>query len=154
MRERIQAIKQGTDLLELVERHTRLRKIGNVSGRGPEYAGPCPRCGGTDRFHVQADAGRWFCRRCHPQWGDVIDYIEWYFGLSTREALYWLSSRLRVQATAVRMPTSSPATAASESKARSAPGQIQRGPTPAGPGRTWRTHGIVGSPRKPPEQPD
>jgi hypothetical protein len=36
----------------------------SLSGKGRELVGPCPRCGGEDRFHVQAD--RWFCRQCAP----------------------------------------------------------------------------------------
>ena len=31
--------------------------------RGSEWVGPCPRCGGTDRFHVRAD-GVFGCRVC------------------------------------------------------------------------------------------
>ena len=45
---------------------------------GEEYAGPCPFCGGADRFHVWADAGNYFCRtgpgHCgRSGWVDNID---------------------------------------------------------------------------------
>lgn len=38
--------------------------------RENEHAGPCPACGGTDRFVV---ADSWFlCRGCHPAKGDAV----------------------------------------------------------------------------------
>ena len=38
--------------------------------------GPCPVCGGRDRFRVQPGAGRWLCRQCTGgKWRDVIAYI-------------------------------------------------------------------------------
>lgn len=39
-----------------------------------EYAGPCPRCGGTDCLHVFARTNQWFCRKCTgaEHRGDVI----------------------------------------------------------------------------------
>lgn len=40
---------------------------------GPEYSGPCPFCGGTNRFNVQP--ARWLCRECtQGQWQDSIEY--------------------------------------------------------------------------------
>lgn len=36
---------------------------------GGQHQGPCPVCGGTDRFRVNAD-GRFFCRRCCPDGRD------------------------------------------------------------------------------------
>ena len=50
-----------------------------ASTSGGEYAGPCPRCGGEDRFrvwpeHPRSESGRFFCRRC--DWsGDGIDLL-------------------------------------------------------------------------------
>lgn len=38
-----------------------------------ENSGPCPFCGGRDRFSVQAD--KWLCRHCtEGKWADPIDY--------------------------------------------------------------------------------
>jgi hypothetical protein len=78
------------DLVALAERHTTLRK---ESGR--EWAGPCPRCGGDDRFHVNAGAageGWWFCRQCHSKPGDSIAFLQWLTpGLSFRAAVEQLS---------------------------------------------------------------
>ena len=44
---------------------------------GGEYVGPCPLCGGEDRFHVWPEEGRqgkWWCRRCNKG-GDLIQYL-------------------------------------------------------------------------------
>ena len=43
----------------------------DLTRRGREWVGPCPSCGGTDRFHVtdREGAARWGCRGCidgHP----------------------------------------------------------------------------------------
>lgn len=48
-----------------------------ASTNGGEHAGPCPRCGGTDRFRLWPDedeTGRFWCRGC--EWsGDGIDLL-------------------------------------------------------------------------------
>lgn len=73
-------IKQAIDLRDLADRYTTLRKE-SVK----ELAGPCPKCGGDDRFHVTAD---WFfCRHCHEQHGDAIEFVRWAEGLNFRQAI-------------------------------------------------------------------
>lgn len=68
----------GYDLLALVERYTTLRP----KTRG-ELAGPCPMCGGTDRFLVKPEGGRdgrgiWTCRTCRNfEWSDAIGFAIW-----------------------------------------------------------------------------
>ena len=57
-------LKRSVDLLSLVGRDTRLKK--QAGTRGGEYAGPCPFCGGRDRFRVQPEKGLWWCRNCSP----------------------------------------------------------------------------------------
>ncbi len=67
-------VKQRADLLFLSTRDTPLKKV--ASSGGGEYAGPCPFCGGRDRFHVQPHQQRWLCRGCTDgKWKDVIDYV-------------------------------------------------------------------------------
>lgn len=63
------------------------RRVGNSTRRGPEYHGPCPVCGGTDRFHVwpEQDGGTFWCRVC-GKGGDLIEYYRWAEGLSYRDA--------------------------------------------------------------------
>lgn len=62
------------NLIELIGQSVELRKAG--SG---EYEGPCLKCGGDDRLHVKQSG--WFCRQCHPEWGDSIEYVQWARGL-------------------------------------------------------------------------
>ena len=55
-----------------------------------EWAGPCPWCGGTDRFVVVTDGGqdgkgRYFCRQCDAK-GFASDFLEKFRHLSRQEA--------------------------------------------------------------------
>ena len=64
-------------LLDLLARDTQLRSVGmNHKRHSIEYAGPCPFCGGTDRFHVWPEAERphYWCRQCKAS-GDAIEYL-------------------------------------------------------------------------------
>lgn len=72
------------NVLDLASEDTRLAVVARrtTKGYGPEYAGPCPGCGGNDRFHVQPDrkdGGAWMCRNCRPAeeygWSDGIEYL-------------------------------------------------------------------------------
>ena len=81
--------------MAIVGSDTQLRKVATT--KGGEYAGPCPFCGGEDRFHVQpehADGGRWYCRGCgEDRWHDVIDYIMRRDNISFPEAVRKLESQ-------------------------------------------------------------
>lgn len=79
-------LKRTIDLVAFVQRYTSLHPL---SRRG-EYAGPCPFCGGEDRFHVKA--GRFYCRQCTPRGGDVLDLVQRLHNLSFREACAYLQS--------------------------------------------------------------
>ncbi|MGI6655246.1 MAG: primase-helicase zinc-binding domain-containing protein [Desulfobulbus sp.] len=63
------------------------RLVGKSTRRGPEWHGPCPVCGGRDRFHIwpEQDGGSFWCRQC-GKGGDLIEYYRWSEGLSYREA--------------------------------------------------------------------
>ena len=55
---------------------------------GGEYHGPCPLCGGTDRFHVwpeQGEHGSWWCRGC-DKGGDAIQYLRDIEGMGYKAA--------------------------------------------------------------------
>ena len=74
-----------TALLDLVQADVTLRRS---SSR--ELAGPCPKCGGNDRFTVTPDAGSdgaglWWCRGCNAG-GDAVSYLREVRGLSYRDA--------------------------------------------------------------------
>jgi len=82
----IHALKARTNLLDLVGRDTHLKRVSTTDGG--EYAGPCPFCGGTDRFRVKPGRGRWWCRQCSDdsRWGDAIAYVMRRDGIDFREA--------------------------------------------------------------------
>ena len=73
-----------------------------ASTSGGEYAGPCPRCGGDDRFrvwpdHPESDTGRFWCRQC--EWsGDGIDYLRDLRGLSFKDACEELGATHKLKA--------------------------------------------------------
>ena len=55
---------------------------------GGEYEGPCPHCGGTDRFRVwprNGETGAFWCRQCEAS-GDGIDYLREVEGMTFPEA--------------------------------------------------------------------
>lgn len=55
------------------------------STNGGEWGGPCPRCGGRDRFRAWPKTGRFWCRQC--EWaGDTIDLLRELKGMSFQEA--------------------------------------------------------------------
>jgi DNA primase len=65
----------GIDLTALIEREgVTLRRAAPT-----EWHGPCPACGGRDRFAVWTHDGRqfWRCRECHTKPGDAIAYVRW-----------------------------------------------------------------------------
>jgi DNA primase len=68
-----------------------------VSGnKGGEYHGPCPVCGGTDRFHVWPDQGKdgtYWCRQCDMA-GDAIQFLRDVDGLSFGDACRFLGRDL------------------------------------------------------------
>jgi hypothetical protein len=57
-----------------------------LAGRGSERAGPCPMCGGTDRFSINLLKGIWNCRGCQ-RGGDVIALVQHLDGCAFSEAV-------------------------------------------------------------------
>lgn len=78
-----------TDLVELISTYTPLKKATPT-----EWQGPCPFCGGTDRFRVWPEpAGtkpHYWCRQC-GQRGDAIQFARDYLNKSFVEAREWAS---------------------------------------------------------------
>jgi hypothetical protein len=60
--------------VRLVEDEIARRGI-KLIGRGPERCGPCPRCGGRDRFSIHAGKQVFNCRGCGVG-GDVIALVQ------------------------------------------------------------------------------
>ena len=87
----ITQVKQNADILSIIGRDTVLRKAATT--RGGEWCGPCPFCGGHDRFRVQSERGLWWCRQCSPDehWQDAIAYVRQRDGVDFKEAVTRLS---------------------------------------------------------------
>jgi hypothetical protein len=68
-----------------------------------EWAGPCPRCGGDDRFSINTRKRLWHCRGC-AQGGSVIDLARHVIGMSFAEAVASLAGAPAPRA----RPTSGP----------------------------------------------
>lgn len=101
-REQLVATARATDLVQLAGRYSQLRR--KATG---EYEGPCPKCGGDNRFTV--DAKGWFCRTCKPYdeahgWYGAIDFVMWITGLDFKGAVGWLTGAQMTQAVAQRAP--------------------------------------------------
>ncbi len=60
---------------------------------GREWVGPCPECGGEDRFSINPDKGVYLCRRCDAK-GDVIQLVRWLRKMTLAQALDWLCGPL------------------------------------------------------------
>lgn len=104
------------NILELIEADGgTLRKVAGT--HGGEFAGPCPFCGGHDRFRVWPGqgSGRYWCRQCNKG-GDAIQYLRDKRGLSFVEACHYLG---REPGPRVSGPT--PKRAAWEPRAATAP---------------------------------
>lgn len=74
--------------IEIARRDIKLRRI------GAEMVGPCPRCGGTDRFGVNVRKQIWNCRQCGVG-GDVIALVQHLDGASFADAVATLAGDTR-----------------------------------------------------------
>jgi len=75
------------ELLEIISSDTELKRTARTNGG--EWHGPCPKCGGDDRFIAwpeQEPHGRFWCRRCDIS-GDDVDYLVIVQGMTKHEAL-------------------------------------------------------------------
>lgn len=63
--------------------------ITNLRHHGVEWTGPCPICGGDDRFGVNTRKGMFLCRKCGGK-GDAIGLVQFVMGLDFPGALEWL----------------------------------------------------------------
>ncbi len=83
------------NVFDLVQKKVQLKKVSNTNGG--EYQGPCPDCGGVDRFHVwphqNEGRGSYWCRGCEKT-GDNIQFLRDFEGLSFREACLQLNITL------------------------------------------------------------
>jgi phage/plasmid primase-like uncharacterized protein len=83
-----------------------LRRGYQLKRKGSQLEGPCPVCGGTDRFFVTPKKNVWGCRHCEKG-GDVISLVQHVEGINFIDAVEMLSGeRLRnVDADKIRRMT-------------------------------------------------
>jgi len=78
-------------ILDLLEQDgIQMRRVANT--RGGEWCGPCPRCGGRDRFRVQPNYGErgfWWCKQEDIS-GDDIQYLREFREMSFHDACSFL----------------------------------------------------------------
>jgi len=77
--------------LDLATRKVQLKKVSSTNGG--EWQGPCPDCGGVDRFHVWPNEnegkGAYWCRACGKT-GDNIQFMRDFEGMGFKEACAYL----------------------------------------------------------------
>lgn len=64
-------------------------QIAGLKRGGAERTGPCPICGGDDRFSINTRKAQFQCRRCGGK-GDQISLVQFVLGLDFPAALEWL----------------------------------------------------------------
>ena len=74
-----------------------------------ELQGPCPLCGGEDRFYVQASY--FGCRKCKKLTNGAINFVSWVDGIPFREAVAKLTNNKFAEASVKRAPTATTSTA-------------------------------------------
>ena len=80
------------NVLDLSTKRVILKKASST--HGGEYQGPCPACGGTDRFHVWPEQnegrGAYWCRGCEKG-GDNIQFLRDFEGMTFQDACAYLN---------------------------------------------------------------
>ena len=78
--------------MDVLTLYQSLSPAGEIKSKGNgEYCGPCPSCGGRDRFLLWpehksgAAGGRFLCRGCGAQ-GDAVEFLRVFQNLTYREA--------------------------------------------------------------------
>ncbi len=73
------------NILDLIEHNTGNAYIRKASTGGGEFSGPCPWCGGDDRFSIHPGKDHYVCRQCKKA-GDSIQFCKDYLNKSYVEA--------------------------------------------------------------------
>ena len=98
MKTDIDSLKNSVDVSALAGTIVNLQRAS-----AKEQKGPCPKCGGDDRFHCQRE---WFfCRKCHPQRGDVFEFVGWYLGLGFQDAYDHVRMQVDLPSASVQIAT-------------------------------------------------
>lgn len=65
-----------------------------LQNRSGELIGPCPLCGGKDRFGINLSSAAFLCRKCDIRGGDVIAMVQQVLGLEFKPALEWICGEM------------------------------------------------------------
>jgi DNA primase len=83
------------NVLDLALKKVTLKKASGTNGG--EWQGPCPGCGGEDRFHVwpvqNEGKGAYWCRGCEKS-GDNIQFLRDFSGMTFQDACAYLNVSL------------------------------------------------------------
>jgi phage/plasmid primase-like uncharacterized protein len=71
------------------------RRAITLKGKPPELAGPCPVCGGTDRFSVHTGKQAFNCRGCGGKGRDAISLVRFLDGIDFLDAVEKLTGEPR-----------------------------------------------------------
>jgi hypothetical protein len=81
----------------IIERARAIRIEDEIAKRGIrlkgriDRSGPCPVCGGTDRFAIHVRKQKWLCRGCGKGGGDAISLVQFIDGIAFAEAVELLA---------------------------------------------------------------
>lgn len=81
---------KAKDVRVIIDR-LNIQGLVRVSG---EMIGPCPLCGGRDRFGINLSSRAYNCRQCDVKGGDVIALVQQVLGKGFLEALDWICGEL------------------------------------------------------------
>lgn len=62
-----------------------------------EFIGPCPLCGGRDRFGININSKAFLCRKCDIRGGDMVSLVQACQVLDFKGALTWLCGKERAE---------------------------------------------------------
>jgi hypothetical protein len=85
-----------------------------LNGKGAARCGPCPQCGGDDRFGINTKKQVFHCRRCGGKGSGTINLVMWLDGVDFIRAVETLAGDRREPVTVVRKPVDNRAKVSAE----------------------------------------
>ena len=107
---------------DILDTALRLGVLARLKKSGGEWLGPCPVCGGRDRFAINPSKGLWNCRGC-GRGGDAVDLVRHVTGGSFRSAVAVVDGEPRPDHSCDERPTQ---------------GVAKQAPAPAASSRAYR----------------
>src|SRR5262245_35698238 len=101
---------------ELGAHFYKLRRVTKTA----EYVGPCPKCGGNDRFAINTKKQTWNCRGCKSRdiKGDVIGLVQFLDGCGFVQAIERLTSTTKERTASTEAAPKAKSTDADEEEQR------------------------------------